>query len=338
MDSKLLIQWYQQNQRDLPWRHTVDPYRVWLSEVILQQTRVAQGLPYYLAFTSKYPSIYDLASANEQEILKLWQGLGYYSRARNLHHTAKMIVAKYHGIFPDNYKELLTLKGIGAYTAAAIASFCYNEPVAVVDGNVYRVLSRLFGIDVPINTPDGQKIIKSLATESIDAQQPGTYNQAIMEFGALHCTPSAPSCSNCPFNTQCVAHLTGKEGVLPIKLKKIKIKKRDLHYFLIQNNKNIILEKREGNGIWQNLYQLPLIEQQYIDKKALSSLQEKYKLGTDTKPIKLSKVVHKLTHQHLNITFWQLKTSIKTANTININQIKEYPMPIVIANFLDNNL
>ena len=338
MDSKLLIQWYQQNQRDLPWRHTVDPYRVWLSEVILQQTRVAQGLPYYLAFTSKYPSIYDLASANEQEILKLWQGLGYYSRARNLHHTAKTIVAKYHGIFPDNYKELLTLKGIGTYTAAAIASFCYNEPVAVVDGNVYRVLSRLFGIDVPINTPDGQKIIKSLATESIDAQQPGTYNQAIMEFGALHCTPSAPSCSNCPFNTQCVAHLTGKEGVLPIKLKKIKIKKRDLHYFLIQNNKNIILEKREGNGIWQNLYQLPLIEQKNIDKKALNSLQEKYKLETDTKPIKLSKVVHKLTHQHLNITFWQLKTSIKTANTININQIKEYPMPIVIANFLDNNL
>ncbi len=338
MNSKILITWYQQNKRDLPWRNTINPYHVWLSEIILQQTRVAQGLPYYLKFIESYPSVQDLAKASEQEVLNLWQGLGYYSRARNLHYTAKDIVRNYNGIFPDNYKDLLKFKGIGTYTAAAITSFCYNEPVSVLDGNVYRVLARLYGVDTPINSPEGQKYFKQLAQELIDRKNPGVYNQAIMEFGALHCTPANPQCDVCPMANDCMAYQTGKVSELPIKLKKIKIKKRFSHYFLVKYDDFIILEKRESKDIWQNLYQLPLIEKKdnkSLKKADLDAFCAKYDIKIAESAKKSTKVVHKLTHQHLHIQFWELDSITKPKNAIALNQLKNYPMPIVIANFLD---
>ena len=224
--SEKLIYWYLQNKRELPWRKTKDPYRVWLSEIMLQQTRVAQGLPYFLKFTKAFPTVFDLAKADESEVLKLWQGLGYYSRARNLHFTAKYIAEELNGMFPENYKGLLQLKGVGDYTASAIASICYDEPVAVVDGNVYRVLSRYFGIATPINSTKGIKEFKELAQTLIDASQPGVYNQAIMDFGALHCKPQNPLCNECPVSDSCVALAKNSIKELPVKERKIKIKKR----------------------------------------------------------------------------------------------------------------
>jgi len=341
MNSKTLIIWYQQNKRDLPWRHTTNPYHVWLSEIILQQTRVAQGLPYYQQFVDNYATVHDLAKASEQEVLNLWQGLGYYSRARNLHYTARDIVQNYKGIFPGNYKDLLQLKGVGAYTAAAIASFCYNEPVSVLDGNVYRVLARLLGIDTPINSPEGQKYFKQLAQELVDRQNPGVYNQAIMEFGALHCTPTNPQCDICPMANDCMAYNTGKVADLPVKLQKIKIKKRFLHYFLVKHDNFIILEKRESKDIWQNLYQLPLIEK--TDSKPLKNsdfdeLFAIFDIKLNKKAKKSAKIVHKLTHQHLHIQFWELESINKPTNLIAVNQLRNYPMPIVIANYLDTEI
>ncbi len=203
--SKTVIHWYLQNDRDLPWRKTKNPYFIWLSEIILQQTRVAQGMPYYVKFVHSFPTIFHLAKASEATVLKLWQGLGYYSRARNLHFAAKQIVHDLDGHFPNTYKEILKLKGVGDYTASAISSICFNEPHAVVDGNVYRVLARYFNIDIPINSPEGVKKFKGLAQELIDKNQPGVYNQAIMEFGALHCKPQNPLCETCPFSSSCLA-------------------------------------------------------------------------------------------------------------------------------------
>ena len=215
-----LINWYSIYKRDLPWRHTKSAYNIWLSEIILQQTQIKQGLPYYEAFVEHYPTIFDLAKANESEILKLWQGLGYYSRARNLHYTAKTIVETFNGEFPKSYQELLKLKGIGDYTASAIASICYNEATAVVDGNVYRVLARHFGVKTPINSTIGKKEFKALASQLINKKNPADYNQAIMEFGARQCKPKSPDCSSCPLNSSCVALQNNWVDTLPIKLKK----------------------------------------------------------------------------------------------------------------------
>ncbi len=340
MDNKKLIDWYLNNKRDLPWRNLTSAYHVWLSEIILQQTRVAQGLPYYNKFITAYPTIQDLAMADEQQVLNLWQGLGYYSRARNLHSTAKDIVDNYQGVFPKKYKDLLNLKGVGTYTAAAIASFCYNEPVAVLDGNVYRVLSRIFGIDTPINTSEGRKIFKNLSQKQLEKNDPGIYNQAIMEFGALHCTPANPKCDICPLSKDCIACQTGKVDKLPVKIPKAKQRKRYLHYFLIPYKGAIVLQKRTTKDIWKNLYQLPLIE---TSSKAASLSKEMSELlkGLSVKmqgePILKQEMVHKLTHQHLYISFWQLTSSTKPKDLVEINELKNYPMPIVIANFLDNN-
>jgi len=341
IDTKKLQNWYRQNKRDLPWRNTTDPYKIWLSEIILQQTRVVQGLPYYEAFIKNYPTVHDLANANEQEVLKLWQGLGYYSRARNLHFTARDIVQNYEGNFPRNFRKLLKLKGVGAYTAAAIASFCYQEPVAVVDGNVYRVLSRLYGLDVPINTTEGKKVFNELAQKVLDTKNPALHNQAMMEFGALHCTPTQPACQTCPLADHCVAYQTGKEAGLPVKLPKLKIKKRYLHYFVIENDKELLLQKRQGKGIWQNLYELPLIETQKqasVKPEQVTELLQKYKLSTTEKPVFFAKVVHKLTHQHLFIHFWQIKVFQNLPGSVLKTDLHQYPMPIVIANFLDNSI
>ena len=253
--SSDLIQWYSFHKRPLPWRETKDPYRIWLSEIILQQTQIKQGLPYYLKFTANYPTVFDLAKASEDEVLKHWQGLGYYSRARNLHKTAKYVAEELNGVFPKTYKELLTLKGVGDYTASAIASICYEEPVAVVDGNVYRVLSRCFGVDTPINSTEGVKQFKRLAMSLLPKNNIGDYNQALMEFGAKQCKPKSPDCSNCPVDSECAALATASIQKLPIKLKKIKIRKRYLNFLvLLTKNHKTVMEKRIEKGIWQHLY------------------------------------------------------------------------------------
>ncbi len=259
-----LIRWYEENKRDLPWRHTRDPYLIWLSEIILQQTRVSQGLPYYLRFVEALPSVRDFAAAQEQDILRLWQGLGYYSRARNMHLTAKFVVGELDGQFPSTYAALLKLKGIGPYTAAAIASFASEEEVAVVDGNVYRVLARLFGLSDDIGSPKGQKKFAELASDLLPKGQsqlrPSVYNQAIMEFGATHCKPSAPNCPACPFQTSCFAFAHKQQAGLPIKVKKVKTKQRQIQYVVFGHQGRLLMKPRGSGDIWQGLYDFPLVE------------------------------------------------------------------------------
>jgi A/G-specific adenine glycosylase len=259
--SNSLINWYLNNKRDLPWRNTDNPYNIWLSEIMLQQTRVAQGLPYYLDFISTFPTVFDLAKAPEEKVLKHWQGLGYYSRARNLHYTAKYVANELKGEFPNNYKDLLKLKGIGEYTAAAIASFSHNEAVPVVDGNVFRVLSRYFDIETDISLATAKKEFSELALELMPKNDPATFNQAIMEFGALQCVPKSPDCKNCIFNSSCAALQKKKVQYLPVKLKKVKISYRFFNYIVFEDDKlNTLIQKRDQKGIWQNLYEFPLIE------------------------------------------------------------------------------
>lgn len=337
--SQQILGWYQQNKRDLPWRKTQEPYHIWLSEIMLQQTRVAQGMPYYQAFTEKFPTIFDLANATEEEVLKLWQGLGYYSRARNLHFTAKYIANTLNGVFPDNYKELIKLKGVGDYTASAIASFCFNEATPVVDGNVYRVLSRYFGIDTPINSTEGVAYFKKLATEVMDANNIGNYNQGIMEFGAIQCAPKKPNCMYCPLQDSCVAVQQGKTQELPVKLKKGKVKQRFFNYLVVEDAMgNTILQQRTGKGIWQNMYEFLLVETPAIvGEKELRvaadevlkayALDDVYKVNTEV-------IVHKLSHQHLNTNFWVAKTSKVLTDGLPWNEVKSFPVPVLVAEFI----
>lgn len=336
-----LIAWYLQNKRDLPWRNTVNPYRVWLSEIMLQQTRVLQGLPYYLKFLEAYPKVEDLANAHESEILKLWQGLGYYSRARNLHATAKMVSEEMNGIFPNNHKDLLKLKGVGDYTASAIASISFNQPDAVVDGNVYRVLSRFFGISTPINTTAGQKEFKQLAQQLIDKDRPGTFNQAIMEFGARYCVPQNPDCPGCIFNDSCVAFQQKKVAELPVKIKAKPVKKRYFNYLVfLSDNDRTVLQQRTGKGIWHKLYEFPLIETSgEINLSILKTLPQfqnySEKINIETISLfNIQPVVHKLSHQHLNTRFWIIETLEENENTIPISEIGNYAVPVLIANFV----
>lgn len=338
--SKTLTNWYSINKRDFAWRNTEEPYFIWLSEIILQQTQIKQGLPYYDAFATKYPTVFHLADADESEVLKLWQGLGYYSRARNLHFTAKHIVENFNGTFPNNYKDLIKLKGIGDYTASAIASICFNEAAAVVDGNVYRGLSRYFGIDTPINTTEGIKEFKSLATTLIDKKNPGDYNQAIMEFGAVQCKPQSPNCGVCPFNTSCVALQKGLVKTLPIKLKKTKVTNKHFNFLVfITSNKNTLFEKRSKKGIWQNLYQFPLIEtKETLESKKFKShpLIKDYLKGLnfDFSLYNEIDIVHKLSHQHLYTKFWILEVDELPQKGIEISELKTFPVPVLIGNFI----
>lgn len=337
--SKILINWYLSNKRSLPWRKTTDPYRIWLSEIMLQQTRVAQGLPYYERFITAFPGVHDLSAAPLDEVLKLWQGLGYYSRARNLHSTAKYISEERDGVFPDSFKELKNLKGVGEYTAAAIASFCFKEPVAVVDGNVYRVLARYFNIDLPINSTEGIKHFKTLANELMPGDDPATYNQAIMEFGALQCTPKNPDCENCPLNSGCLALQQNKVGELPVKLKKTKLKKRYFNYLVFASEDNsTLIEKRIGKGIWEGLYQFPLIEtKQPVRLKQLTS-EEKFRgiIGESLFDIELyneEPIVHKLSHQHIYAHFWMINIA-NLEKATPMADLGAYPVPVLIQNFL----
>ncbi len=303
--------WYNANKRDLPWRATTDAYKIWLSEIILQQTRVAQGTPYYQKFVSRYPTVQNFAAAPQDAILKLWQGLGYYSRARNMHMAANMVVSKYNGEFPNTYTELLQLKGIGKYTAAAIASLAFNEAVAVVDGNVYRVLARYFGIDTAIDTGKGQKLFFDLANELIDPKQPAIFNQAIMEFGALYCTPKKPDCGNCTFISSCKAYETKQVKYLPVKSKKTIVKKRYFNYLFFDTPIGCFLQQRGKGDIWEGLYEFPLIEtEKEINQKTALTKLPQYQDIAQKQAIKyISKafrVTHKLSHRDILTTFWHI--------------------------------
>jgi A/G-specific adenine glycosylase len=338
--SNSLIQWYLNNKRNLPWRNTKNPYLIWLSEIMLQQTRVAQGLPYYLAFTNAFPTVFDLANASEEQILKLWQGLGYYSRARNLHKTAQYVASELKGEFPDNNKDLLKLKGIGDYTAAAIASFAYNEAVPVVDGNVFRVLSRYFDIETDISLATAKKEFAALAFELMPKNNPASFNQAIMEFGALQCVPKNPNCEICVFNSSCAALQKKKVHLLPFKSKKIKVSYRFFNYLVFEDeNLNTIIQKRDQKGIWHNLYEFPLIEtESEVDFDEISGfISEKYSDEYTIISISdwnLKGQIHKLSHQHLNIKFWKVKVKEKISKGIKPRELMTFPFPIVIFNFI----
>ena len=325
----------------MPWRQTFNSYYIWLSEVILQQTRVEQGTAYYLKFIDAFPTIEDLANADEQYVLKLWQGLGYYSRARNLHFSAKYIVHDLSGSFPSTYKEILKLKGVGDYTASAIASICFNEPTAVVDGNVYRILARYFGISTPINSTKGIKDFKELAQQLMNSNIPGTHNQAMMEFGAIMCKPQNPSCEICPLNGGCVALEKNTIGELPVKLNKTKIRKRYFNYLVVKTpDGKTVLNQRKGKGIWQNLYEFPLLEsgkpleeREVLLHKSLDSLLPKGAIKI--KRFKGSAKAHKLSHQHIFSTFWMVDLGENNSKAISWNDFENFPVPILIHNFVE---
>ncbi len=342
--SNLLTKWYLQNKRDLPWRNTTNPYPIWLSEIMLQQTRVAQGTPYFMSFTTAFPTVFDLAAASEEEVLKLWQGLGYYSRARNLHKTAQHVALELSGIFPVTYKELLKLKGVGEYTAAAIASFSYNEAVPVVDGNVFRVLSRYFDIESDIAVVSTKKEFAALAFELMAKDNPALFNQAIMEFGALQCVPKSPNCGICVFNTSCAALQKKKVDQLPVKSKKVKVRNRFFNYLVVEDeNEHTIIQKRTAKGIWHNLYEFPLIETDKEEDFAVVSEQIQNNYFKDNRIVSINEcneksIIHKLSHQHLYIKFWKVNIRGAIANGINQETLKTYPFPIVIFNFIENQV
>jgi A/G-specific adenine glycosylase len=308
---------------------------------MLQQTRVAQGLPYFLRFTEAFPTVFDLAKASEEEVLKLWQGLGYYSRARNLHKTAQQVAFEFDGEFPKSYAELLKLKGIGEYTAAAIASFSYNENVPVVDGNVYRVLARYFDVETDIASSGAKKEFTQLAAELLPKGQANVFNQAIMEFGALQCTPKNPDCANCIFNDSCAALQKKKVAMLPVKSKRVKVKTRHFNYLVFSDEmKNTLIEKRTQKGIWHNLYEFPLLETEteLTENELLKLLQNQQFVSNallDIHWYNSETTVHKLTHQHLNINFWEIKVEGMLENGMDWESVKKMPFPIVVFNFIE---
>lgn len=338
-----LLNWYQKNKRDLPWRKTTDAYIIWLSEIILQQTRVEQGRPYFNRFLEKYPTVTDFAAATEDEILKLWQGLGYYSRGRNMLKTARLVQEHYNGAFPTSYDQLVKLTGIGEYTAAAISSFSSNEAKAVVDGNVYRVLARYLGIDAPINSTKGKKIFQEAANDLLNKKAPGTHNQAMMEFGAIICKPKNPACGICPVRTGCYAFKHNAINNLPVKLNKVKVRERYLNYFLVTNGDKLLINKRSDTDIWANMYDLPMVEtnaELSIDE--LIAVPEVIEYFGDSLKIADISRVHKhiLTHQRLFVRLITLQSSpikLKESWTfIEFGNLKNLAIPKIVFIFLKN--
>ena len=339
--ARQLIHWYHRNGRDLPWRNTKDAYNIWLSEIILQQTRISQGLPYYLKFLQAYPTILDLANAEEQEILRLWQGLGYYSRARNLHACAKQVVTHYNGHFPTTYQELLKLKGIGKYTASAMASFAFGQNKAVVDGNVFRVLSRLFGIEDDIAEARTFKVFESLADDLVRGKNAADFNQAIMDFGAIQCTPKSPSCGICPFSQNCIAYNTNRQASLPIKTNKVKVKERYFAYLVFEFNGQLLLKERGPKDVWQGLNDFPLMEHKKMpnEEEVLDDLHLAGIVHVDTSVT----FKHVLTHQRIFARFFRFKATDSAkfaqlqkhfeASPFSRNQIEALPKPILIENY-----
>jgi A/G-specific adenine glycosylase len=342
-----LMRWYGQHKRSLPWRDTTDPYYIWLSEVILQQTRVAQGLPYYQRFAEAYPDVQQLASAPEDEVLRLWQGLGYYSRARNMHHTAKTIVAEYGSQFPGTYAELIKLKGVGSYTAAAIATFAFKEQVAVLDGNVFRVLARVFGISDDIAAPASRRVFQKLADELVPADEPDIYNQAIMEFGAIQCTPVMPDCLFCPLQQSCFAFNHGMVQELPVKTKAKAARPRYFHYIVLEHEGQFYMRKRLEGDIWQGLYDFYLYESDAHNLPLETLLQELQRAGLEVEmphlrpPLKDYK--HILSHQKITARFYHIKLNSRLREEIlketrmglfSVEKIEELPKPILINSYL----
>jgi A/G-specific adenine glycosylase len=344
--SSILQQWYTIQKRDLPWRKTVSPYLIWLSEVILQQTRVAQGIDYYLRFTSRYPRIEDMANAPLDDILKLWQGLGYYTRARNMHETAKFIVNNLNGVFPESFEGLLKLKGIGKYTAAAIASISYKEPVSVVDGNVFRVLARFYGIDEPIDTARGRLMFEERAEGILDRANPDIHNQAMMELGALVCVPRNPRCDACPLEKECVARARNIIDLLPLKSDKKQQRNRYFNYLFLHNSGITWLNKRTGKDIWHSLYEFPLIETDSpVNREELTALPGWNELfGTSEYKINGSpqKYKHQLSHQTLHCTFYNIDVSEPLVDyrqaflKTEIGNLGLYPVPRLIENYIED--
>lgn len=341
--SNNLKKWYHVNKRDLPWRNVKDPYKIWLSEVILQQTQVVQGLSYYLKFIDHYPTVSHLAKAKEDAVLKDWQGLGYYSRARNLHAAAKEIEQKYKGKFPQKYEDIRALKGVGDYTAAAIASFAYNLPQAVVDGNVYRVLSRIFGIEIAIDSSEGKKQFQQLANELLDKKDAETHNQAIMEFGSQYCKPVNPGCDNCMFKSKCFAFKHNKVSSLPFKAKKTKVTNRYFNYIvLIDKKNNVLVNKRSAKDIWQGLYEFELIEtEKEFSAEKLFELPAFKKIAGKNYTISHTskKYKHMLSHQHLYATFYVVKTNAehkKPKVFTNVKTLTKFAYPRLVEKFLND--
>ncbi|MFT5777513.1 MAG: A/G-specific adenine glycosylase [Crocinitomicaceae bacterium] len=331
--SLLIADWYRQNHRSLPWRESNNAYFIWLSEIILQQTRVEQGTKYYLKFIANYPTVNDLANADEIEILNDWQGLGYYSRARNLHFSAKYIVNELNGNFPETYSEIIKLKGVGKYTAAAIASFAYDEETAVVDGNVYRLISRLFDVHTPMDSSKGQKEFQEIADQLIKGADPATHNQGMMEIGSTVCSPQ-PKCENCPLQAKCLAFDRGTIQLLPVKEKKTKVRDRYFHFFIFSNDEHTILEKRTQKDVWQNMYQFPLVE----TKKN----PEEFPFDLSTEVHQSEQVKHILSHQHIYATFHHLKGIPTDLDDgwilVKQNEIQDYPLPRIIDRYLEETL
>lgn len=336
-----LMAWYAENGRDLPWRNTTDPYRIWISEIILQQTRVAQGYDYYLRFVERFPDLFALAEADEDEVMKHWQGLGYYSRARNLHAAAKSMAEA--GAFPTTYKEVLALKGVGEYTAAAICSFAYGMPYAVVDGNVYRVLSRWLGIDTPIDSAVGKKIFAEAAQELLDKSSPSLYNQAIMDFGALQCTPSSPDCFSCPLADSCVALQQGKVEMLPVKRNKTKVTDRYFNYIYVRMGDYTYIGKRQGDDIWKNLYELPLIETDKEfsekDEELFEKLEELFGKveGLSVRLVRKG-VKHVLSHRVIHANFYEVvlpegREVLKGYQKVLVEDLHKFAVPNLVSRF-----
>ncbi|MCR5658055.1 MAG: A/G-specific adenine glycosylase [Bacteroidales bacterium] len=345
--QKTLLDWFAVNRRDLPWRQSPTPYQVWLSEVILQQTRVNQGRDYYLRFIERWPTVTDLAQASEEEVLKMWQGLGYYSRARNLHHCAQQVMNEYNGQFPADFEKLKHLKGIGNYTAAAIASIAFNLPHAVVDGNVYRVLARLYDIDTPININEGQNLFARLADELLNQKQPSLHNQAMMEFGALHCTPKSPNCLHCPLQAQCLAFAHQTVMQRPVKLQKLKVTKRYFNYLVIKVKDSVYLHKRNANDIWKNLYDFPCIESEKNMSAEEVIASEAFVQLIGKTPFTITKVspvfTHKLTHRTILAQFIEIKLEqkllqIETKDLFLTREtdLGNFPIPRLIDLYLNN--
>ncbi len=345
--SNPLINWYKKHKRALPWRESQDSYRIWLSEVLLQQTRVAQGLPYYLRFLECFPDIKALANAPEKEVLRIWQGLGYYSRARNLHSAAKTIVSEHGGVFPSTYADLLKLKGIGSYTAAAIASFANNEHVAVLDGNVFRVLARVFGLKENIASPSGKKIFQALANELLPKNNSATYNQAIMEFGALQCTPNKPNCNECPLSFMCYAYVKNEQSTLPVKIKTLKKTTRHFHYLVLKSGTKYLMKERAGKDIWKGLYDFPLLEKkEFVEigkllKNEFSNASKNITITLESKAFK-----HILSHQTLHAKFYVIESKAlleyykkeEHFRLFSLQDIHDLPKPVLINKFLEESI
>ena len=342
--DRILIAWYKQNKRDLPWRNTKDPYCIWISEIILQQTRVIQGLDYYSRFLQRFPNIQILAEAEQEEVLKYWQGLGYYSRARNMHEAAKSMQANFQGVFPQRYEDILALKGVGTYTAAAIVSFAWDQPYPVIDGNVYRVLGRLFAIDVPCDTGKGKKVYEELAGSLMDAQQAGLYNQAIMEFGALQCVPQKPDCGLCPLKVRCLGFISGNPQQFPVKHHIIKVRERYFNYFFVRHAENTYLSRRTKKDIWEGLFEFPLIETAYSTSFEELCEMATFKsifhdTGKTTFSIASDEVKHVLTHQILHARFYQAEIQkdnsfLQKLIKVPLKKIDDFAFPSLIQRFL----